>query len=325
MTTSPSKVLITGGFGYLGGRISGYLVESAPELSLRLMTRRKVDDTPDWAQGLDVATADVSDRLSLDKALDGVDTVVHLAALNEADCQADPNLALEINGNGTYRLLEACSDHGVSRFVFFSTFHVYGPRASQPITELTATTPIHPYSITHRLAEDYVNLWRHNHGLDALIIRLSNGYGYPADIDVQRWTLVFNDLCFQAVENGEIVLRSSGVQQRDFITLHDVGRGVQHFLNLPVSEWQDGLFNLGGDGSFSILEAAHQVASEFQKKYGREAPIITGPAGANESSEPIRFSVDKLKDTGFSLVGDMSQEIQRTFQVCEQRLLSRKG
>ncbi len=325
MTTSTNKVLITGGFGYLGGRIAGYLTEYAPELPIRLMTRRKVDDIPDWAQDLDVVTADLSDRLSLDKALIGVDTVVHLAAMNEVDCQADPNLALEINGQGTYRLLEACRDHGVNRFVFFSTFHVYGPQANQPITELTATTPIHPYSITHRLAEDYVNLWRYNHGLDSLIIRLSNGYGYPADAHVQRWTLVFNDLCSQAVENGEIVLRSSGKQQRDFITLHDVGRGVHHLLNLPVSEWQDGLFNMGGDRSFSILEAAHQVASEFQKKYGRDVPISTGPARANETSKPVQFSIDKLKDTGFYLVGDMSQEIQRTFQVCEQRLLSKNN
>jgi UDP-glucose 4-epimerase len=284
------------------------------------MTRRPLGQKPAWAKGLDIVTGDVTDRPSLDAALEGVDTVVHLAALNEVDSQANPDLALEINGQGTYRLLEACQGRSIKRFIYFSTFHVYGPGASQPITERTPTKPIHPYSITHRLAEDYVNWWRHSHGLDSLIIRLSNGYGYPADPEVQRWTLVFNDLCLQAVEKGEIVLRSSGVQQRDFITLHDVGRGVHHFLNLPVSQWGDGLFNLGGDCSNSILEAANQVASEFQKTYGREAPITTADPGANESAAPVQFSIQKLKDTGFSLTGDMSKEIQRTFPVCEQRL-----
>lgn len=317
MASKSGRLLLTGGLGYLGGRVATHLAAEAPELFLRLMTRRDREAAPEWARPMDVVTADILDKQSLNIALDGIDTVIHLAAVNEIDSQSDPDLALEVNGRATYRLLQACQAKGISKFIYFSTFHVYGPGAKQPITEETPTRPVHPYAITHHLAEDYVNWHRHSHGMDAVIIRLSNGYGYPADPGVQRWTLVFNDLCRQAVEKEEIRLRSGGTQQRDFIPLHDVVRGVRHFLNLPTSSWRDGLFNLGGDCSMSILEVAERVAREYQSCYGKEIPVIT-PGSDPQPGGQVTFSIDKLKQTGFSLQGDIGNEIRGTFKVCEQ-------
>ena len=109
MAASSGRLLITGGLGYVGGRLATDLAAEAPEFSLRLMTRRRLEALPDWASNMDVVTADVLDAASLDAALDGTDTVVHLAALNEIDSLDAPDLALEVNGRATHRLLEACS------------------------------------------------------------------------------------------------------------------------------------------------------------------------------------------------------------------------
>ena len=312
------RILITGGMGYVGGRLANYLSEHAPELCLRLMTRRPQEEVPPWAAPMDVVRGDVLEEQSLTSALEGVDTVIHLAAANEIDCQRDPDLALEVNGRGTYRLLQACRQQGVERLIYFSTFHVYGPGAPQVIDEDTPTRPIHPYSITHHLAEDYVNWFRHSHGMETLILRLSNGYGYPSDPWVNRWTLIFNDLCMQAVQNGEIKLRTSGTQQRDFVSLTDVARGVCHLLALPSSKWGDGLFNFGGDCSLSIIQVARAVAAEYRHCYGKDLPVITGTAEDIQVDGPLVYSVDKLKATGFSLVGNMSEEVRRTFEMCNQ-------
>ena len=318
MGTAGGTVLITGGLGYVGGRIATYLATSAPHLSLRLMTRRTWDNVPQWAKKMDVVQADLLENNRLEAALDGVETVIHLAAVNEIESQRDPNLALEVNGKGTYLLLTACQARGVKRFIYFSTFHVYGPGATQPITESTPTRPIHPYAITHRLAEDYVNWFRHSFGMETLVLRLSNAYGYPADHWVQRWTLVFNDLCMQAVQNGEIRLRSQGTQQRDFVTLNDVARGLHHLLSLSTDEWSDGLFNFGGDCSLSILQLAQRVASDYFNCYGKEVSISTGEAEDTQGAGPVIYCIDKLKRTRFSLVGNMSSEVRGTFEVCEQ-------
>ena len=158
-----SKILITGGLGYLGGRIATYLSETAPDIQLRLMTHRSESQLPAWADNLDVVRADVLEEKSLEAALEGIDAVVHLAAVDEIESQRDPDLALEVNGKGTQRILRACLTQDVKRLIYFSTFHVYGPRAGSPITEETPTRPVHPYAITHRLAEDFINWYSHSH------------------------------------------------------------------------------------------------------------------------------------------------------------------
>ena len=312
------KVLITGGMGYVGGRMAVYLTESRPEISLRIMTRRPAERWPEWAGDLDVVNADILDSPSLNAALGDVDTVIHLAAIGENDCVRDPDLALEVNGRGTHLLLQACREQNVNRIIYFSTFHVYGPQAAQPITEMTATRPVHPYAFTHRLAEDYVNWFRLRDKMETMIVRLSNGFGYPADTLTNRWTLVFNDMCTQAVESGEVRLRSKGTQHRDFITLGDVARGTEHLLSLGSDDWGDGLLNLGGDCSLSIYQAAEHVAAVYQEMYGKELHIRVGDADDPAGAGPVRFSIEKLKETGFTLKGDISGEVKGTLAVCQE-------
>lgn len=316
MHHTPKNVLITGALGYLGGRIATHLATVAPELTLRLMTHRSEDQIPPWAKQFNIARADLLLPSSLEPAVSGMDTVIHLAAVDEVVSGQNPELALKVNGQGTYSLLQACHAQGISRFIYLSTFHVYGPRARLPITEETPARPIHPYAITHHLAEDLVNWHQHSYGMSTLILRLSNGFGFPADPWVQRWTLVFNDFCRQAVQNGEIKLRSRGAQHRDFISLTDVGRAIHHFLALPGSAWQDGLFNLGGECSMSILQVAQRVSAEYLQRFGKEVPVTIGAAQEGQTSSPVQYSIDKLKGTGFSLTGNMSEEVAGTFEIC---------
>lgn len=322
MASQSERVLITGGLGYVGGRLANHLI-GASEMSLRLTTRRGAERIPTWAKGLDVVQADLQNPGTLEAALKDIDTVVHLAAIDENESRQNPELALDVNGAGTYRLLQACRAQGVKRFVYLSTFHVYGPGAEQPISEDSPTRPIHPYAITHRLAEDLVNWHKNSFGMETLILRLSNGFGYPADPLVQRWTLVFNDLCRQAVQSRAIKLRSPGTQHRDFISLTDVGRAIHHFLTLPNDEWRDGLFNLGGECSMSILQVAERVSAEYSRRFGEDISITTSGEAAASTPSPVSFSIDKLKRSGFNLGDNMTEEVAGTFDLCE--ALDRQG
>jgi UDP-glucose 4-epimerase len=137
------------------------------------------------------------------------------------------------------------------------------------------------------------------------------------DSGVNRWTLVFNDLCRQAMTSGEMVIKSSGKQQRDFISLHDVAAAVDHFLFKNSKKWDDGLFNLGGDCSFSILEVAKTIATVYEKKYGKSVPIQIVRKDKGERYGPVHFNIDKLKKTGFCLTGNMEKEIEQTLSLCE--------
>ena len=315
------NILITGGLGYIGGRIANYLKEKAPDSHIFLATRERNRRLPSWADKFAVLQMNLLDEDSIANCLENrdIDVIIHLAALNEIDSIKNPELALEVNTKGTYKLLNIANRKKINRFVYFSTFHVYGETSGSVITEETPTSPFHPYAITHRAAEDLVSFFNHYHKMKTLIFRLSNGYGYPMDADINRWTLVFNDLCRQAVTSGRIVLKSSGKQHRDFISLHDVARAVYHFLFAVPDKWGDGLYNLGGNCSMSILDVAEKISDVYRKKYKKEMlEIKTGQDDSGSiTPEPVKYSVEKIAGTGLTLKGNMISEIERTMRVCK--------
>lgn len=310
------EALITGGFGYVGGRVARYLA-GRPGLTLRLGTRRAAEAAPDWLKNGRVLHTDFESPDSLTKACAGAYCVVHFAAMNEIDSAASPEDALIVNGLYTLKLLNAAIRAGVERFIYFSTGHVYGSPLEGRITEASLPRPTHPYAITHRVSEDFVLAAHDQKKLVGVVIRLTNGFGAPERADVNRWTLLVNDLCKQAVTTGSLVLRSSGLQCRDFITLEDVARATGHFVTLPAEACGKGLFNLGGRRSMTILEMTERISARCQAVLGFRPPIVRPEAAPCEQSRPLDFCVDRLMATGFTLTGDIDAEIDATLGLCK--------
>ena len=315
------NILITGGLGYVGGRVANYLKEKEPHTHILLTTRNKNRKLPQWTERFTILEMNILDESSISNCLrdKDINIIIHLAVLNEIDSIKDPKLALEVNTKGTYRLLDLANKTGIKNFIYFSTFHVYGDVLESVITEETPTRPFHPYAISHRAAEDFVNYFKHYYGMKTLIFRLSNGYGYPMHKEVNRWTLVFNDLCKQAVTEGKILLRSSGRQYRDFILLHDVARAVHYFIfNIP-NRWGNGLYNLGGNCSMSVLEVAQKISDVYRLKYKKGIKIKKKQDDSSSIvSKPVKYDIEKLVRTGFTLKGDMFYEIDKTMDLCKE-------
>jgi UDP-glucose 4-epimerase len=117
------KVLITGGLGYLGAKISSMLVKAG--MKVRIATSRENPSVPKELLGCDLVKINLLDIDTLIAACDNVDTIIHLAAANYLECEADQEYALKINGLGTLNLLNAAQTCSVRSFVYFSTIHVY--------------------------------------------------------------------------------------------------------------------------------------------------------------------------------------------------------
>ena len=314
---SDLKILITGGLGYLGGRIADFLKRKHPELTIILGTSKEILEVPSWAKSFQIVRLNVCDKTTIDEAISSnLYAIIHLASLNEHESFSNIQFAWEVNALGTQSLLSIANQKQVQKFIYFSTFHVYED-CQKMITEKSPTKTHHPYAATHRAAEDMVRFYHHSQDMDTLTLRLSNGFGYPMDLGVSRWTLVFNDLCRQAVTSGKMIIKSSGKQHRDFICLHDVASAVDHFLYKNLEKWGDGLFNLGGDCSLSIVDVANKIGSIFKKKYGSSIPIEIQDKNDEMTYNPIKFDINKLKNTGFFLTGNMDQEIDRTLSLCE--------
>lgn len=309
-----NTVLLSGGFGNLGGRLSSYFCQHQSFI-IRLGSRQ-ARDAPPWALDAQTTKLDVLNFSSLDKSLSGVDVVVHLAAMNAVECARDPKLAQATNVGGTQNLLQSALNAGVSRIIYLSTAQVYGSPPVRAISELTVPHPQHPYGATHLEAEHLVQEIHNLDQMTGIRVRCANGFGAPMDPMLNIWHILVNDLCRQAIEHGTLTLNSHGDQERNFIPLHDVCAAIFHLINLDLPNVGDGLFNLGHRESTSVWEMAQRIAIRCEAILGFNPPIIRPPADPNELAQPLDFRSDKLWATGFVPRGDLDLEIDDLLRFC---------
>lgn len=305
------RVAITGAFGYLGGRIADHLRQHGDEPIL--VARSVPEGARAWAKAFEVRFADALDESASRAAFEGVDAVVHLASLDEREAVKDPERAKQVSGEGTRRTLAAARGASVGRVVFFSTFHVYGVPYGA-IDESMEPRPTHPYAIAHREGELHVARAR-SEGQSAVVLRLSNGYGAPSWVDVDRWTLAHNDFCRQAVESGVIRLASSGTQHRDFVALDDVAAATRLVLRAADTALGDGVLNVGGARSISIYELATRVRDKARQVLGRDIQIERPEPNDAEEAPKVAFSITKLARLGYAPTERIDEETERVLAL----------
>lgn len=308
------KILITGGFGYIGGRVAKALSES--NNNQIVLASRGIKNVPDWLPTANVVRIEWNRVDSLNAATRGVDVVIHMAGMNAQDCEADPTAALKVNGLSTGRLLQSAIQQGVKRFIYLSTAHVYSSSLTGVITEASCAVNLHPYSTSHRAGEDAVRFSHSCNEIEGIVVRLSNSYGAPSNIDVNCWMLIVNNLCIQALTNEHMILQSSGKQRRDFISLTDVCRSIEHLINLSANKLGNGLFNIGGCWSPTILEMAQLLAERLYVINGKKIPIQSGSLGLQLPSYRLDYSIKKIANTDFKLTNNITDEIDGLIRFC---------
>jgi UDP-glucose 4-epimerase len=299
------RVLVTGGSGYIGGRLREFLASCE---GYCIVSASRSVNPPDNNDG-NVVVIDWLNDESLRTCCSGMDSIVHLAAMNAADCVASPVAALEINTVATARLLQAAVDTGVRRFLYLSTAHVYGSPLTGRISEATCANPRHPYATSHRAAEDVVMSASDQGQIEGLVMRLSNAFGRPASPNTNCWTLLFNDLCRQAAIGQPLRLRTSGLQRRDFITMMDVCRAIRHLLELPWDRAGARIFNVGGAWSPMVIEAAALIAERYEVLTGNRVEIHRPQPVTGELAKELTYDIGVLNGTGFMLSGNPVAEI----------------
>jgi UDP-glucose 4-epimerase len=306
-------ILITGGFGYIGGRVVEAFARRS-DRQLRVFARGASPVPEGFPAGVAIHRGDVLDRATLVDACRGASHVVHLAGLDQSACQASPSTGLAVSGVGTLNVAEAAAAAGVTRLLFISTFHVYGDRVAHRLDEDTVLRPRTVYGVSRMAGEALALKTARDTGLDVVVLRLTNGYGPPAFPVTGAWQLAVNDFCRQAVQHQRIVLRRSGVQQRDFIAMSDVVDAIDHFLLWPRHQLEDALFNIGSNKLRTLLELATIVQHEYAGVSGRTAPIQTGVDDAPDAPTPP-LAMDRAAAAGFVPRDDVHGEVRRILAV----------
>ncbi|MEH7548333.1 NAD-dependent epimerase/dehydratase family protein [Neobacillus vireti] len=220
-----------------------------------------------------------------------VDLFIHAAAANEVSCQSNPYQSIFQNVAGTKAALDFCVKNGIKYFVYLSTFHVFGT-PSGTINEQSVPCPMNDYGLSHLQAEDYVRMYTRLNKINGLVIRPSNFFGKPVNIaQCKRWTLVPLAFCKEAVTTGKIVLRTPGYQLRNFISVKDICRVIEHAYSqchaVP-------LLHIPGPDTMSIRSFGKLIQSVTKKHLNKSVELVIPDGPSNH--DQFTYSSLYLKD-----------------------------
>jgi UDP-glucose 4-epimerase len=242
------KVLVTGGAGFIGSHVVDKLRESGHEP--RILDLRPSPHHDD----VETVLGDLRDPEVTRRALEGCDTVLHLAALADVDEVAkDPTLTDTVNTRGTQVVLECSRAARIGRFVYASTIWVYGdasgPEAVDENTPLGL--PKHFYTATKIAGEMYTASYGELYDLEWTILRFGIPYGPRA-----RPSAVVPAFTAKALSGQPLTIAGDGTQSRRFVYVEDLAEGVVAAL---VPEAANRVYNLVGRENTSVRAIARAV------------------------------------------------------------------
>jgi UDP-glucose 4-epimerase len=306
--------LITGGLGYLGGRLVNHFSNAG--FSVLIGSRSEIP-APIWSPNSKVLKLEWANEDNLLEACNNVDVVIHAAGMNAHACEVNPTEAAEFNGEATYRLAQASIRAKVQTFIYLSTAQVYSSPLLAHITEATEPKNPHPYATSNLAGEVAVLSAVQKTQTNATVLRLSNVFGTPMHLGVNCWDLFVNDICKQAVLTREIVIMSDENQSRDFITISDACNVIKSITSAAFLKKTPKILNVGNGLSISLVDMAKIVQERSKLVLGFKPPIRTM---ISPSSLPIPFEFQTLHST--FLKGLMSRnhedEIDDLLKYCKE-------
>jgi nucleoside-diphosphate-sugar epimerase len=240
-------VLITGGAGYVGSLLTGvllsrgYRVTVLDELLFGGESMLGYWHHPDFR----FVNADVA-RQGVDAHFDGVDAVVHLAAIvGFPACEAvGREVAWRYNVEATRRVFESACAARARRFIFASTYSNYGlARDGVPVTEESPLNPQSLYAETKIAAEEFLLGEAARSACAPLVFRFATLFGISPRT---RFDLIVNQFVHEALTKRELVIYQRGYS-RSFVHVSDVAEGIRLGLEAPEEGVRGQVFNLGSD------------------------------------------------------------------------------
>jgi UDP-glucose 4-epimerase len=255
---SSSKVLITGGLGFIGSNLARRLVDLGAEVLL-------VDSlVPEYGGNLfniagiedkvRVNISDVRDEHSMKYLVQGQDYLFNLAGqTSHLDSMQDPYTDLEINAKAQLFILEACRKYNPNiKIVFASTRQIYGKAEHLPVNEKHPLRPVDINGVNKLAGEWYHLLYNNVYGIRTSVLRLTNTIGPRMRVKDARQT--FLGVWIRLLVEGKPFEVWDGHQLRDFTYVDDA---VEAFLMVAASNNANGkVFNLGGDCVISLKDLA---------------------------------------------------------------------
>ena len=290
-----TRILVTGGAGYIGSTATAILADRGHEVvvfdDLSMGHADAVDPQATFIQG---SLLDVD---ALRNALVGCQAVIHFAGKSlVGESVLNPELYHHVNVDGTRNLLDAMAIHGIDRLVFSSSAATYGQPLDNPITEVSLAEPTNPYGASKLAIDQMISA----SGMSAISLRYFNvagAYesknGWLAERHKPETHLI--PLVLRATDENPLKIFGTDWNTKDGTCIRDYVHVVDlieaHILALAALKPHiHEIVNLGSGGGYSVRE----VISEASKVLGRVVPTIESPRRAGDPASLVA-SIAKAK------------------------------
>lgn len=307
------KVLVTGGAGYIGSVLTRQLLEKG--YNVRVLDSLMYGGEPiiDMLNypNFEFVKGDIRNRVDVEKALEGIDCVAHLAAIvGDPACAKQPELANSTNLEGSKLLYDVANKMGVSKFVFASTCSNYGKMddPNEYVTEESKLAPVSLYAETKVATEQYLLSQSQDNNCKPTCLRFSTVYGLSLR---PRFDLTVNEFTKELALGRELVVFGEQFW-RPYCHVYDLARSVVTVIEAEEEKVAFDVFNVGSTKENyqkkMLVDEISKIIPDAQIKY----------VAKNEDPRDYRVSSDKIKDRlGFEPVFTVPDGIKQIKKVLD--------
>ena len=304
-----SKILITGGAGYVGAVLTPYLLSKGHKITiidLMIYGEEVLTKNPN----LRVIKGDIRDTNLLEKELSNHEVVIHLACIsNDPSFELNPKLGKSINLDAFTPLVEIAKKKLVKRFIYASTSSVYGIKKEKDVDETMSLEPLTDYS-KYKVDCEVILKKYVSESFTPIVIRPATVCGYSPR---QRLDVVVNILTNLAYHKRSVSV-FGGKQLRPNIHINDMAKAYDILINAPKFKVSGEIFNAGYENR-SVLDLANTVKNVI----GNDVTLKLSSTNDNRSYHISSKKIKKILD--FEPVNTISDAVNDLKQAFKKGLL----
>lgn len=309
------EFLVTGGAGFIGSHLVQTLVEQGR--SVRVLDNcetGRIENLDPWRDSIELLEQDLCDTGACAQAVDGVDFVLHQAAIPSVPRSVqEPVRTTEVNVMGTVRLLQASADAGVKRFVFAASSSVYGDQDAPKKVETLPTMPLSPYATQKLAGEQFCQHFATYYDLPTVCLRYFNIFGPRQDPNSPYSAVI--PLFIRAMAAGEAPdVDGDGLQSRDFTYVANAVRANILATEAPAERVAGKVFNIACGEAFTILD----LVARINESLGTQIEPKFRDARAGDVKHSLADIGRATEALGYKVEVDFTEGLRRTIESMQQ-------
>ena len=298
---------MTGGAGFVGSHLVRFFLDRGERVRvLDNFSTGKRENLSEVEGKIELVQGSLSSPSDVEAALDGVDFVLHQAAIPSVPRSVEfPLESHESNATGTLRLLRCAAEAGVRRLVYASSSSVYGANPTLPKVESMPTEPLSPYAVSKLSAEQYAVVFHRLYGLETVSLRYFNVFG-PRQDPNSPYSGVVSRFIDAIASGSQPTIHGDGEQTRDFTYIENVAWA--NFAATERPEAAGSVYNIGCATRVSVNELwrvmAELAGSKLEPRYA--------PSRSGDVPHSLADIGRARKDLGYEPAIDLREGLRRT-------------